>query len=317
VNGARPGFTLIEALVALGLLAAVSAATVRVLTPSQAIFLVQPEVAAVPQQLRVAVDALATDRRAAGAGPAAGELAGALAGVVPPGAPVAGRGGATARDEAISVVSGPLAGAVGVVAVALLPGAAAIPLGAAPCQPVPGTACGFRAGMRVLVVRAGATEVRAIASVTPPDLLVLDQGLAEGYGPGSSVLEIIERVYRLEAAGGEPSLVRSENGGPALPVVDRVVDLRFDYFDATGAVPLGALADGPWVTSGPAPWRHDLDLWRVRRVRITVRAEAAPGFRGPAGPWFARPGTAAAGAVRVPDREVTVDVALRNTGPPP
>ena len=314
-NGGHGGFTLIEALIALGLLVAVFGATFQILAPSQGIFRAQPEVAAVHQRLRVAADALAADLRGAGSGPRAGDMAGALVSVVPPVAPAAARDDSVVREDAISVLAAPPTGAVAAVAAALPPGSVVVPLGAAPCQPVSGTACGFRAGMRVLLAGAGAPEIREVEQVTPPDVLRLDRGLAFGHAPGTAVLEVVERAYRLDVEDGESTLVRLEDGGPALPVVDHVVGLRFDYFDAAGPVSHSALADGPWV-QGPSPWRHDLDLWRVQRVRVTVRVEAASAFRGPAGPWFTRGGTAA-GAARVPDREVAFDVTLRNAGPPP
>jgi len=118
-------------------------------------------------------------------------------------------------------------------------------------------------------------------------------------------------------------------GGPAhvsaLPLIDHVVDLQFAYFAdshpasvaapldgagncaygagdppppllaALGAgtiveLPLARLTDGPYC--GVAPNRFDADLLRIRRVRVTLRLQAANG--------------------RLRDLEVTFHVAPRN-----
>jgi prepilin-type N-terminal cleavage/methylation domain-containing protein len=79
-------------------------------------------------------------------------------------------------------------------------------------------------------------------------------------------------------------------------------------------VPLGAaiLTDGPWCPDGLAPNRFDADLLRIRRVRITLRAQVlSESLRG-TGALFARPGTSRGGGRLVPDMQVTIDVTPRN-----
>jgi hypothetical protein len=82
----------------------------------------------------------------------------------------------------------------------------------------------------------------------------------------------------------------------------------------TETLPLAApvLTDGPWCPDQAAPDRFDADLLRVRRVRVHVRLQAPPAFRGPASAWFVNGGTAADVRRRVPDQQIQVDVALRN-----
>jgi hypothetical protein len=85
--------------------------------------------------------------------------------------------------------------------------------------------------------------------------------------------------------------------------------------DGDGLIRLDAvmLADGPWCPDAAHPDRFDADLLRIRRVRIVIRVEAAPdGLRGPAGPLFARRGTAASARQLIPDQELRFDVAPRN-----
>ena len=90
---------------------------------------------------------------------------------------------------------------------------------------------------------------------------------------------------------------------PALAVLD----------DGTALVPLTAamLTDGPWCPDAVNPNRFDADLLRIRRVAVTLRVESASAtLRGPAGPFFARPG--AGGHPLVPDQEIRFDVTPRN-----
>lgn len=82
-----------------------------------------------------------------------------------------------------------------------------------------------------------------------------------------------------------------------------------------GLVPLGAaaLTDGPWCPDAQAPNRFDADLLRVRRVRVTLRAQTVSAWlRGTAPALFARPGTSAGGPQMVPDAQLVVDVTPRN-----
>src|SRR5262245_54001163 len=55
------GFTLVETLIAVGLMAAVTAAVFSIVAPAQGTFQAQPEFADVEQRLRVGVDVLTKD----------------------------------------------------------------------------------------------------------------------------------------------------------------------------------------------------------------------------------------------------------------
>jgi len=86
---------------------------------------------------------------------------------------------------------------------------------------------------------------------------------------------------------------------------------------AGGLVPLAGtvFSDGPWCADGGRPGAFDADLFRIRRVVLTLRVEAPSTFlRGPLGSLFARSGSATGGSWFVPDRTVTVDIAPRNMG---
>ena len=82
----------------------------------------------------------------------------------------------------------------------------------------------------------------------------------------------------------------------------------------SGIVRLGdaILTDGPWCPDAGHAFRFDADLLRIRRVRVTVRLQAARPFRGLAGSLFATAGTAGDPWRYVPDETVSFDLAPRN-----
>ena len=72
------------------------------------------------------------------------------------------------------------------------------------------------------------------------------------------------------------------------------------------------LVDGPWLPDAAHGARFDADLLRIRRIRVTLRVQAAAAWlRGPASRLFTNGGTAVAPRY-VPDWELTFDVAPRN-----
>jgi hypothetical protein len=83
----------------------------------------------------------------------------------------------------------------------------------------------------------------------------------------------------------------------------------------TGLVPLTQqmLTDGPWCPGPDSQGRFDADLFRIRRIRVTLRVQSGlQQLRGPAGPLFAKGGYSRGGEMFVPDQELRFDVAPRN-----
>jgi hypothetical protein len=103
---------------------------------------------------------------------------------------------------------------------------------------------------------------------------------------------------------GSENCVANAEGRPKLPTLAP---------DAGSLVELtpARLGDGPFCGSGP--FGFDADLLRVRLVRLTLRVQASdPAVRGRSPALFLRPGRALDPGLEVPDREVTLDVAVRN-----
>jgi len=133
------------------------------------------------------------------------------------------------------------------------------------------------------------------------------------YVPWTDTAAISRTYYlRTDPATRTPQLMRYDGAESDLPVVDHVVKLGFEYFDA-GRTLLdpAVLQDGPWLGDAVAPF--DADLLRIRRVRVVLRVQAAlASMRGPAGTLFAQAGTSTASTRYVPDLELQFDIALRN-----
>jgi hypothetical protein len=73
------------------------------------------------------------------------------------------------------------------------------------------------------------------------------------------------------------------------------------------------LSDGPFCPDNVKSNRFDADLLRIRRVRATVRVQAAlASLRGPAGTLFMKGGIGTNPSRFVPDQEVSFDVTPRN-----
>jgi hypothetical protein len=81
---------------------------------------------------------------------------------------------------------------------------------------------------------------------------------------------------RADAAAGTTQLMRYDGNESDLPLADHVAALEFTYFGSDGA-PLGpeTLQDGPWFPDDSDQHRFDIDLLKIRRVRVTLRVRAA------------------------------------------
>ena len=127
---------------------------------------------------------------------------------------------------------------------------------------------------------------------------------------------IASHTYHLrsDTATNTFQLMHYDGAETDLPVVDHVVKLEFEYF-GEDRMPLdpATLQDGPWEPDDTDPSRFDADLLDIRRVRVTLRVQAArAALRGPAGMLFMHGGTAASSERYLPDREIRFDVSPRN-----
>jgi hypothetical protein len=211
------------------------------------------------------------------------------------------------------------------------------------------TLCGFSEGKHVIIFdTSGNWDMFLITQVQDDAAHLQHRGedLNYKYEAGASITEISDYTYYLDRNTNQ--LRRYDGYGLDEPLVDNVVDLRFDYFgdpnpptqpkpltlgianclyDAAGnyaGLPVleateGSLAqlkpeiltDGPYCGSGDNAF--DADLLRIRKVRVTVRVQAAnPALRGSDTALFMKPGKARGGDRYVPDYRLTFDITPRN-----
>ena len=210
--------------------------------------------------------------------------------------------------------------------------------------------CGFTEGKHVIIFDTSGNWDMFVVTQVQDDAAHLQhrgQDLNYNYETGASITEITDYTYYLDRNTNQ--LRRYDGYGLDEALVDDVVDLRFDYFGdpnpPTEPKPLAAnvgnclydtahnplnalpvleategslallkpeiLTDGPYCGGGDN--QYDADLLRIRKVRVTLRVQAAnPAFRGSNTALFMKPGKARGGDRYVPDYRLTFDITPRN-----
>lgn len=312
------GFTLVEALVAMGLTLTVLASVFGFLVPARRLFLQVPEAADLDQRGRYLVQTMAHDLRMAGrgeSGPGGSFLFGS-APVLPY------RAGLSASDARAGVHFRP-----GVITALYVPSGPEV------------TRRPLRTGARTV---QGISRTYFLRTTATASQLMQYDGLATD----APVLDdVVELAFEYAGEPEPPRVVTLDPTG--LPVPPRTtygplppavgVDDPLDPYPAGencvftvdsgvhvprlpalagdgGLQPLppAMLTDGPWCPGTTSGELFDADLLRVRRIHVRARLQARAPFRGAAGPWFSRPGSARLSSVFVPDQEVRFDVAPRN-----
>jgi hypothetical protein len=383
------GFTMVELLVSTAIMMTVTAGVFTVMNPSGGIFQAQPEMADVQQRLRVGVDTLKHDLVMAGAGAYSGALSGSLNGFFasiqpnkigfmaayddPP---------QTFRSDALTLFYVPSTSAQTSISQPMPNTSAELKVEDQPNCPSTGPnknpLCGFEEGMQVLLYDdTGSYDPMTVTEVqgTAGHLQRNKQGpLSKSYDTGTKVVQVQQHVYFLNTATDQ--LMHYNGYLTAVPVVDNVIALDFEYYGdpdppalrrpgidrsttygprppalgvaqapwpagenctfivtagqqqprlpALGApggglvrMTAGDLTDGPWCPTADSASRFDADLFRVRKVRVSLRVQAgSPDFRGSIGTGgdalFLKPGTSQGGYKLVPDQAIRFDVSPRN-----
>ena len=209
--------------------------------------------------------------------------------------------------------------------------------------------CGFEIGMQVIIFdTSGNFDTFTITNVqdSAGHLQHRQQALNYPYASGAQVTQIVSNTYYWS---GPPAnqLMRYNGAGEEIPIADNVVGLQFEYFgdprpplfpkppsgianclyDAAGnyvgpaalapndgslaRLEAAILTNGPFCGSGPNEF--DADLLRIRKVRVSLRMQAASrALRGADTALFMNPGTARGGERWIPDYRVVFEVAPRN-----
>lgn len=72
------------------------------------------------------------------------------------------------------------------------------------------------------------------------------------------------------------------------------------------------LTDGPWCPHAGSDVRFDADLFRIRRIRVKLRVQAALENMRASGPLFMVPGTSTSPTRMIPDQQIIFDITPRN-----
>jgi hypothetical protein len=262
------GFSLLEIVIATGLMLIVTASVFSMMHPAQGAFSTELEAADLQQRLRVAADTLTKDLMMAGAGAYSGLRRGSLSYVFPPVLPF--RRGTANDDPAgtfavdrITVIYVPTTAAQTTLSADLDPASLTLQVTAQTNCPPSVNLCGFTKDMSVLVYDdTGSYDVFPITSVIDGSAQMTISRPADAgatYAAGARVVEAVSHTYYLktDTTTGISQLMRSDGAANAdVPVVDHVVGLTFDYYGEpqppTMMQPLSEVT-GSGTTYGPKP----------------------------------------------------------------
>ena len=307
------GFTVLELMIAMGIMLGVTGVIFSLISPSQGSFRVQPEVADMQQRMRVAADMLYKDLLMAGTGTCSGSAVGALTKFFAPVLPHRtgkidpdSEAGVYFHSDAISVTYVPQTSAQTAISDPMPKPSAEIKVEAQPGCPQNDPLCGFEAGQTVLIFDdTGAWDTFTITNVQNNALHLQHQGsaLSKAYDVGAYITQAETHTYYLDSINDQ---LRHYDGWEGdLPLVDDVVGLSFRYFgelnallepkppvgienclfDASGNSKLpvipgyGSLTELTESTLTDGPWcgpagkQFDADLYRVRTIRVGLRLQ--------------------------------------------
>lgn len=141
-----------------------------------------------------------------------------------------------------------------------------------------------------------------------PQPPLVTKALSDATGPWTSYGPPPKRVEVAPFGAGENCLFMNDGSPTPAP---RLATLG----GSSGLVKLtqAQLTDGPWCPNDGSNNRFDADLFRIRKVAVTVRVQSAvAALRGPAGALFSHSGTSRGGSQWAPDHEVRFQVTPRN-----
>ena len=266
-NRSEAGFTMIEMLISTVIMVVITGAMFELLNPASGMFSTQPEVSDMQQRMRVGIDSLQRDLVMAGAGTYTGPNAGGLYNFMAPVMPYHGSDPANNvfyRSDTISILYVPPTPSQTTISSSMPPQSSEIKVN--PQANCPGgnqnQLCGFEVGMRLIIFDGSGnwdlfnvTQVQDAAA----HLQHRDQDFTIGYDAGANVTQIRSATYYLKTdlATQTHQLMYFDGWGAAVPIVDDVVGLQFEYWGdplPPQMIPNKPLTGpGPWTTYGPKP----------------------------------------------------------------
>jgi type II secretory pathway pseudopilin PulG len=256
------GYSLLEMLVATGILVVVTGSIFGLLNPAQGTYRAQPEVSDMQQRLRVAVESMQRDLFMAGGGTYQGAINGSLlnyfapilphsVGTLAPGSPD------DPNPQAITIMYVPPTNSQTSISNDMPNESAELKVDAQPGCPEGNSLCGFEIGMRALIFDpTGAYDIFTVTQVQDDALHLQhrDDKFTTAYPTGAWITQIASHTYYLNA--NERRLYHYDGYQSNLPLVDNVVGLQIEYYgEPMPSVLRKPVTDpvGPWTTYGPKP----------------------------------------------------------------
>jgi type II secretory pathway pseudopilin PulG len=325
------GFTLVEMMVSTAVMMVIVASVFSLLNPSYGTFQAQPEAADMQQRMRVAADAVQKDLVMAGAGMYSGGMVGTLDAFFSPLLPH--KVGTISPDlagtfhsnpqcpatcaEAVTIMYVPTTTAQTTINTDMPTPSAELKVDAQPGCPTNDQLCGFKDGMRVLIMNLdGDYDIFTVTNTQDQALHLQhrDDKFTTAYPAGSIITQIVSHTYYLADNGTDTFQLRHYDGWQTdLPLVDNVVDFRVEFFgDPLPPQVLKPATDakGPWTTYGPRPPAlgvdNPKDTWAASENCI-FQVDGATGLQ------VARPEMVTLGAANSPP--VLMPAAMLTDGP--
>lgn len=180
-----------------------------------------------------------------------------------------------ATTTAITVRHAQQGGASSTLTADLLPGEAVAAIASDNGCPSGVVGCGFTVGSDAAVFdTTGRWHLLSVTFTGATTLGIADRipGRTSSFSAAAAIVEIQETSLYLDAAA---HTLRQEGPGDGdFPLVDNVVNLRFEYLAAGAApLPVSMFADGPLCGSGSLTYDCDLHRIRTIRARVTIAAD--------------------------------------------
>jgi hypothetical protein len=272
------GFTIVEMLVATAIMVTITGAIFGLLNPATGIFHAQPEVSDMQQRLRVGADSLEKDILMAGAGTYVGAGAGALYNFFAPVMPYRSgtdsdpKKGVFYRPDTISILYVPPSPAQTTLRQDMPQPSAELKVEPENnCGDKHDALCGFEEGMTVIIFdSSGSLDWMKVTNVQDEALHLQhnEDQLSTQYTVGANITQVAMHTYYLktDVATNTYQMMHYDGWKTDTPVVDNVVDLKFEYFgepQPPQLLPNAVLANtnkGPWTTYGPRPPALGVDV---------------------------------------------------------
>jgi type II secretory pathway component PulJ len=349
------GYSLVELLISTAIMITVTGAIFSLMNPAQGNAQTQPEVSDMQQRMRVGNETLFKELVMTGAGPYQGAVSGSLVNFFAPVLPRRiGRQNPDAatvfKDDTITLTYIPNSYSQTTISQAMPNTSAELKVTPQTNCPADGDQlCGFHDGMDVIIFdTSGNFDLFTVTKAQDAAAHLQHRGqdeLSKAYDTGATITQIVSNTFYLNNTTHQ--LMRYNGGDNDVPLVDNVVDLKFEYFgdpnppklpkppagqanclyDVGGnyanlatlspdngslaELPGSMLIDGPMCGGGSS--QFDADLLRIRKVRVTMRVQAANrAMRGSDTRLFRIAGTSTGGERFVPDYTISFEVAPRN-----